>query len=284
MTATGVGAARQGSKAQDQAYHDEIAASYDRAYEGPGGLAYTRAFTRRMLQTAPIGPGALVLDLGCGTGRFSAEIARQSGATVVSVDLSRQMCRIATANLERQHRGRVVMTDAESLPFRDGSFDLVFCFGVLHHVVGEGDPECRRILAEMARLSRGRVLVVEPNIRNPYFFLTTYVYKGLQKRVAGYPRVEHERPLTKRFVRRAMERAGLRVDAVHTASPVEAFLGARSGWGMRAAQWLLERPLRPFGTHIVALGSKRPVAEPHRTGSGASRARGTLGAAPQART
>ncbi len=90
--------------------------------------------------------GKLVLDVGAGSGRHSAQAAR-FGADVVAIDLGRSID-VARRNLP----GEVltVQADAERLPFASGSFDLVMSIGVLHH------------LAETDRALAGLVPFVSP--------------------------------------------------------------------------------------------------------------------------
>jgi SAM-dependent methyltransferase len=75
--------------------------------------------------------GALVLDVGCGAGRFT-EVALSLGARVVAVDYS-----AAVDACRRNHDGirelLVVQADIYDLPFRPGAFDRVYCLGVLQH-------------------------------------------------------------------------------------------------------------------------------------------------------
>ncbi|MCA1585656.1 MAG: methyltransferase domain-containing protein [Acidobacteria bacterium] len=94
--------------------------------------------------------GRSVLDAGCGTGRY-ARLARQSGAaSVIGVDRSRAMLRQASAS-----DGRFVLADLRSLPFADGSIDIVLCGLALMDV-----EELDRAIGEMARvLSPGGTLV-----------------------------------------------------------------------------------------------------------------------------
>ncbi len=75
--------------------------------------------------------GELLLEVGCGSGRFT-EQAALTGATVVSMDLSSAV----EANY-RSNGGRdnvlIVQADLYSPPFPREGFDRVFCFGVLQH-------------------------------------------------------------------------------------------------------------------------------------------------------
>ena len=66
-----------------------------------------------------------VLDLGCGTGRFSrALLCRHPNAAITGVDLSPGM--IAQARDSSPEAMDWITADAESLPFRPGQFDLIF--------------------------------------------------------------------------------------------------------------------------------------------------------------
>ena len=75
--------------------------------------------------------GKLVLDMGCGAGRF-AEIALSYGARVVAVDYSNavESCR---QNLAHCPHLEVTQADIYHLPFEHRVFDYVYCFGVLQH-------------------------------------------------------------------------------------------------------------------------------------------------------
>ena len=78
--------------------------------------------------------GKLVLDVGCGTGRF-AEVATRWGAYVVGIDLS-AAAEVAARNLN--DRDFVAFqADVFHLPFALESFDYIYSIGVLHHT-----PNC----------------------------------------------------------------------------------------------------------------------------------------------
>jgi len=114
-----------------------------------------RAIQRALDQAADVGS---VLDLPCGTGRFTGHLARL-GLKVIGSDISLQMMREAALSPAIQHTGLVgyVQDDAELLPFRDRCLDCVISIRFMFHV----DPVTRRrILREMGRVSR-RWLVID---------------------------------------------------------------------------------------------------------------------------
>ena len=80
--------------------------------------------------------GKLVLDVGCGMGRF-ADIATRWGARVIGVDLS-TAAEVAAQNL-RDRKAAFFQADVFSLPFAPESFDFIYSLGVLHHT-----PNCER--------------------------------------------------------------------------------------------------------------------------------------------
>lgn len=123
----------------------EIATNYDKAR----ALApETRRLWQNLL-SAHIDRSAisLVVDLGCGTGRFSELLAAHFGVQVIGIDPSQKMVDQAR---QKPATGNVVYRQGsgEALPLPDSSADLVFMSMIYHHLT---DPtaaarECYRVL------------------------------------------------------------------------------------------------------------------------------------------
>jgi SAM-dependent methyltransferase len=98
--------------------------------------------------------GRLVLDAGCGGGRY-ARLAGRHGARVVGVDLS-TAAEKAAALCAGLPDVVIAQADLLDLPLAAGVFDFAFSIGVLHH-----SPDPRRAFAEVARRVRpgGRLAV-----------------------------------------------------------------------------------------------------------------------------
>jgi SAM-dependent methyltransferase len=88
--------------------------------------------------------GKLVLDAGCGGGRYS-RLVGQHGARVIGVDLSAAVEKARTL-CEGQDDTLILQANMLDLPLVDEAFDLVFSIGVLHHT-----PDPRRAFREIAR-------------------------------------------------------------------------------------------------------------------------------------
>jgi 2-polyprenyl-3-methyl-5-hydroxy-6-metoxy-1,4-benzoquinol methylase len=97
--------------------------------------------------------GKLVLDVGCGMGRF-AEVATRWGARVVGIDLS-AAAEVAAKNLaEREFVA--FQADVFALPFAPESFDIIYSVGVLHHT-----PDCEAAVKSLDQyLKPGGILAV----------------------------------------------------------------------------------------------------------------------------
>ena len=89
----------------------------------------------------------LMLDAGCGNGRYMAQCV-QHGAEVVGVDLSSAV-EVAQQNLRDHPLAHFIQGDLLNLPFRPQTFDLVFSIGVLMHT---GAPQqALRALLNLAK-------------------------------------------------------------------------------------------------------------------------------------
>ena len=111
-----------------------------------------------------------ILDLPCGTGRFTGALARE-GYEIVGSDISMEMLQKAAsvpvgaaANGQQASIRGFVQANAEALPLRDASLDCVVCIRFMMHV----DPATRvRMLREFHRVSRRWVVV---DYRHKYTF------------------------------------------------------------------------------------------------------------------
>jgi ubiquinone/menaquinone biosynthesis C-methylase UbiE len=121
-----------------------IATTYDAA------RAHTRVVMRQWLDLVaahvPFRP-QLIVDVGCGTGRFSEPLADRFAANVIGIDPSQSMLAVARTKCANNHV-EFRLAPAERLPLADRSADLIFMSMVLHHLLDQeaAARECWRIL------------------------------------------------------------------------------------------------------------------------------------------
>jgi SAM-dependent methyltransferase len=115
----------------------------------PGHDSYAQFHKEAFLPLLPA-PGRKTLDLGCGEGRVSNDLAGL-GHRVVGIDRSAEMIEAARAAYPEI---AFEVADAASLPFRDESFDCVVAFMSLHDTddLEAAIGECGRVLREGGRL------------------------------------------------------------------------------------------------------------------------------------
>jgi trans-aconitate 2-methyltransferase len=147
-----------------------------------------------------------ILDVGCGNGKTTAEIAaRVPQGAVVGVDASADMIAFAAAHSALHANLQFVVADARHLPYQH-EFDLVVSFNALHWIpVPEQDLALRSIravlkdagLAQLRLVPKGQRKSLEDvleetrlssrwssyfeSFRDPYLHLTPEQYGGLAK-------------------------------------------------------------------------------------------------------
>ena len=134
-------------------YHDAAADEYDAKWGidlGEVGQKQVLAKFEKALGRSPE-PFGDALEIGAGTGYFTLNLTQlglieRPTATDISPGM---LATLATSAEEVGVDVRTVRTEAETLPFEDESFDLVFGHAVLHHI-----PDLQRAFGEFARVLR----------------------------------------------------------------------------------------------------------------------------------
>jgi SAM-dependent methyltransferase len=136
-----------------------------------------RAFRRRTGFRPEDLAGKLVLDVGCGMGRF-AEVATRWGAHVVGIDLS-LASEVAAKNLAERN-ATIFQADVFKLPFAAESFDYIYSIGVLHHT-----PDCERAFKSLPGLLKpgGRIAIWLYSAYNPWYRMSD-VYRKVTRRMS----------------------------------------------------------------------------------------------------
>ncbi len=176
----------------------DIPATYDRGHDH-GDAVLDQWMTLMAGHANPAGVRT-VLDLACGTGRFAPSLASRFDATVVGLDPSFKMLRLAQAKCSAHEGVMLAGGVGETLPFRSQSIDLVFISMGFHHFA---DPmavgrECARVLRRGGQVCV-RTITRDQIANYPYFPFFPGIGPVLERRL---PSVEESC--------RPFEAAGLR--------------------------------------------------------------------------
>lgn len=168
---------------------DSVASRYD-IMNDLMSMGMHRAWKTYTVAVANLKPGERVLDIAGGTGDMARAFARKVGerGMVVHTDINEAMLRQGRERLLDQ--GLVLPTnlcDAEALPYRDASFDLVCVAFGLRNMTHKDQA-----LAEMCRVLKpgGRLLVLEFSqvaepLRKPYDWYSFKILPRLGQMIAG---------------------------------------------------------------------------------------------------
>ncbi|MEM3402349.1 MAG: methyltransferase domain-containing protein [Candidatus Hadarchaeales archaeon] len=126
--------------------YDETAEKYDARYAEiqRGKLRYLQRYLPKKISR--------LLDVGCGTGLLLAELEERA-EEAYGVDLSSEMLKVAR---KRCRKSKLLVADAENLPFEDGFFDCIVSFTLLQNL-----PNPPAAVKEMARvLKKGGTAII----------------------------------------------------------------------------------------------------------------------------
>ncbi len=145
--------------------YDADPLGYDRTRtNSPSGQRLTQHDHTGIARHLDLPPGSRVLEVGCGTGRLMAPL-RGQGWDQLGTDASPAMLRRALSKSDEDgSRFQLVISDAEELPFKDGSFDGVYTFNTVFWL-----PNLEMIISEMYRITKpgGKVAVDFSNALSP---------------------------------------------------------------------------------------------------------------------
>jgi SAM-dependent methyltransferase/uncharacterized protein YbaR (Trm112 family) len=155
------------------------------------------AFDKQFEKVLP-GPGASILEVGCGAAQWMVHFAKKFRLNVWGLDNSLRACQVGVRNLQLSGiTGHIVCADLFEPPFRPGSFDVVYSGGVIEHFDDYTAP-----LHSIARLvAPGGLLITEvPNIAG---------WVGLVKRAFEPEVYSYHVPIPARSLLHAYEDLGL---------------------------------------------------------------------------
>ncbi len=177
-------------------------------------LGGRRSAVRRLLEAGEASGRRPVRVLDVGTGGadlpmalVDAARARGLSVEVDAADVHPETLRLAATATARYPEIRIHAADARRLPWRDGVFDIAACCTMLHHFSQE---DAVRILRELARVSRGAVIVTDLARSRPALWGAELLARSVWRR---HPVTRHDGPVSVRGAFTPGELAGLAREA-----------------------------------------------------------------------
>ena len=109
-------------------------------------------------------PSDIVLEVGCGEGRFIPLIMKKQGTNYVGTDICVRMLKYAKNRFTHGIRDTVhfVAAEAKHLPFKSKSVNKSFCYATIFFI-----PKKRLVIKEMERVSKDKILIEFRNLLHP---------------------------------------------------------------------------------------------------------------------
>jgi SAM-dependent methyltransferase len=197
-------------------------------------------------------PGSLVVDLGCGSGRFTALLC-EKGYKAEGLDLSPHL--LARAR-QAYPAIRFTQGDVEALPFPDQTFDGVLMSALVHHL-----PDPTLCAREVYRILKpgGRFLAFDPNRRNPFMYLYRDPSSPFYSPIGV---TKNERPIIPGRVAAAFRNAGLTAKTAYLGGLSFRFIASGRMQPMlplyNALDAVLSRPalLAPLRPFVLTYGNR----------------------------
>lgn len=201
--------------------------------------------------------GTRVLEVGCGMGADSRYISRR-GSDVVSLDLSFENVHFSLKGMQvLSLKGKGVNADAENLPFKDNTFDVVYSFGVLHHT-----PDTQKAIDEVRRVLKpnGKCVIMLYHKGYAYYaLLLMHGYKRLfgiynnDKLMSRYDLTPLSRLYSKNEIRKMFKQfRNLNISVV-------AYGGTQAHPLLKYIHWFLQKSrflMNKFGSFLIIKGEK----------------------------
>jgi len=186
---------KEGRRAQDKTYFKELFSEqteiehwesiYDHQDFCGACLRLRMNQALSWLDDSNLSKNSMILDAGCGAGKVTRETAEREH-NVFGMDYSYGMIKKANriCNTERKLNVKFLEGDIESLPFKDSSFDMVICLGVITYLESE-----EKALRELSRVLKLQGILILSSLNKAhlakYFDFPLLIRNALQK-IFGY--------------------------------------------------------------------------------------------------
>lgn len=168
---------------EDWGWHKEKNIPEIKRIEYYGGLISDseRAFeSKSLMNDDDLKEGKLVLDAGCGNGRYTNQ-ASQQGAICIGIDIAWGAVKSAYRKLKRKKNVHIIQGDLFNLPFKNNLFNSVFSIGVLMHT---GDAK-KAFLSISKNIKQGGVFTVRMyHKRNFIFEINDFLLRSITTKLS----------------------------------------------------------------------------------------------------